>query len=498
MESPIVDEQGYFWWADADIPAGHFAPKEHVGGRLVIAADGTTRLELDGLLPSELHLFQRLFPRDETVRVPRAIRGLLKRSGDHVLLLDAVGNGGSFSTNRFSYERYLATICLVGRSPFSALKRELRFSLIEIDLEGFEQWLQLGNIKLENSRRSVTAKNANQKKSEFLTNIGKITLNYRTESTANDSMWTYEVKLKEIATLSFRPEKACNGEDMRNFFSSLQDLMIVLTDAEQALQWPDVRVSRTKKNYRMYFFRRATASKTKLSWHELPTNFPRIERRFGEIFEQWQNKREKFGAGIHSFSSTRRGFPMYIESKFLTLSTGLEALHRAKNDDSQQSPALQEKIKRIIEKIDRPKDRKWLESALRHKGEPSLEERLVSLFSDLPISLQGERVRDFSKKCAQLRNDLAHFAGNRGRKDNANFLVEVNALNFTLSTLYHLVILREIGIDDAMLRYWMTEQPGASKRRGGLADVALIAKEDVRPRGATSDAQEIAAKRDEL
>lgn len=466
MKTPIVDEQGYFWWADTPVPDSHFAPDETVGGRLTIAADGTTRLELDALLPSTLHPLQRIFPSDKTIRVPRAIQGLLKRSGNHVLLLDAVGNGGSFSTNRFSYERYLATICLVGKTAFPIYKSEPKFSSMEIDLDGFEQWLQLGNIKLEGNRRSIKARNTIPKSSGFSTDIGKITLDHRTDSTTNGSIWTYEVNLKEVATLSLRPKKACSAEEMRNFFSSLQDLMIVLTDSGQPLEWPQVRISRTKTNYKMFFFRQTADRETELSWHELPTNFPKIKVKFGEIFNQWHQKREKCGAGFHSYASTKRGLTMYVENKFLTLVTGLEALHRAKTEDLPEPQALQEKIKRILEQISRKRDRKWLEVALRHKGEPSLEERLALLFSELPIPLESKRIREFSKKCSDLRNELAHFAGNRRRKVNSNYLLDISELSFSLSTLYHLIILREVGVDDTILRFWMTEQPRRLQETG--------------------------------
>jgi hypothetical protein len=55
--------------------------------------------------------------------VTRCIQGLLKGSGNRVLLCDPIRNGGPFSTNGISFERFSAAHCLMGQSVFSRGKR---------------------------------------------------------------------------------------------------------------------------------------------------------------------------------------------------------------------------------------------------------------------------------------------------------------------------------------------------------------------------------------
>jgi hypothetical protein len=36
MTEPLVDERGYFWWAETPVPDDAFAPVEHLAGGLWI------------------------------------------------------------------------------------------------------------------------------------------------------------------------------------------------------------------------------------------------------------------------------------------------------------------------------------------------------------------------------------------------------------------------------------------------------------------------------
>jgi hypothetical protein len=64
--------------------------------------------------------------------------GLLKGSGQHILLVELIRNGGQMKTNGISYERYIAYTCLVCESePVAA---ELTFKHLIVPLSGYEEW----------------------------------------------------------------------------------------------------------------------------------------------------------------------------------------------------------------------------------------------------------------------------------------------------------------------------------------------------------------------
>jgi hypothetical protein len=78
------------------------------------------------------------------------------------------------------------------------------------------------------------------------------------------------------------------------------------------------------------------------------------------------------GPGFYLYLGLRRGPPPYIENRFVTLITGLEALHRKiKNDAEERS--VKEKVSRIIASVVNKNDRKWLTSRLKNAHEPNLE-----------------------------------------------------------------------------------------------------------------------------
>jgi hypothetical protein len=63
----------------------------------------------------------------------------------------------------------------------------------------------------------------------------------------------------------------------------LQDLLILLTDSDYCLEWPEVRWG--KHNCTLYFQRLSSkAGRPRL--HECVTNFPKISESFGTLFEE--------------------------------------------------------------------------------------------------------------------------------------------------------------------------------------------------------------------
>src|SRR5713101_4820016 len=89
--------------------------------------------------------------------IAKDIRGLLKASNKRVLLTGLTGNGGQFSTNGMSYERYIVGQCLV-IDGFATPPAMLAFKELIVPLAGFEEWLRLAAIKVTSSKRMVTVK----------------------------------------------------------------------------------------------------------------------------------------------------------------------------------------------------------------------------------------------------------------------------------------------------------------------------------------------------
>jgi hypothetical protein len=130
---------------------------------------------------------------------------------------------------------------------------------------------------------------------------------------------------------------------------------------------------------------------------------------------------------------------------------GLESLHRRRAQPARGAEKLQAKIARILSQIEKEKDKKWLERQLEHAGEPSLEQRIFETLEGLPLDLDKDNLRKFAAGCADKRNEISHYGGRRHEGNYDNELEELHKKSEALSNLYHLLLLREIGIDDERL-----------------------------------------------
>src|SRR5271169_2756865 len=187
----ILEGRGLFWWADDPIPAQQIAPGSSVSGLLKIENGGDISLELDGYLPSEHGPFsvmvQREFPGD------KCIRGLLKGSGQHILLVGLIRNGGQMESNGISFERYVVSNCLVSESGPVAPK--LIFRQLITPLSGYEEWLRLDAIKVVRTKRMASARYRRPKKVTYRLADGSLTIDFELAGQSSDALLGTEVRM---------------------------------------------------------------------------------------------------------------------------------------------------------------------------------------------------------------------------------------------------------------------------------------------------------------
>jgi hypothetical protein len=156
----ILRERGLFWWANQPVPPTQFAPDASVGGELRITMEGVITIDLDGFLTPGTHPFSLLDQSDDPSLKTRKIQGLLRQSSKWVLLSDLSRRGGRSATSNVSYEGFMALYCLVGDRSFPKHKRELAFRFVDVNLDGFEDWLRVGSIQIQRGkipfRQSIT------------------------------------------------------------------------------------------------------------------------------------------------------------------------------------------------------------------------------------------------------------------------------------------------------------------------------------------------------
>ena len=94
----------------------------------------------------------------------------------------------------------------------------------------------------------------------------------------------------------------------------------------------------------------------------------------------------------------------------------------------------------------------------------------------MKINLDEDRVRNFAKKCVQLRNDISHFGGQREPGMGTEFIKELELRSDAISYLYQALLLQEIGIENDLLRYHVFEAFKSYPIKKTLVDVGLLDK----------------------
>jgi hypothetical protein len=300
-----------------------------------------------------------------------------------------------------------------------------------------------------------------------------------------------EFTMKETSSARLRFAQPQDIEEVKKQYCLLEDLLIILTTADYALEWPFVGLGKNRRA-RLYFqkhFDRSLVSGP--VFRECVANFTALRDNFGQVWETWKAKREELGPGVYLYLGTRRRVQLYIENRFIMLVSGIEAFHRRRRKPS-EATALQKKVERILGQITASADRKWLAKKLEHADEPSLGERIFETASKVPLGLDDTRLRKFAEACNRLRNDISHFGGLRPGPSPEiavaydEFLKKLQESSEALAIIYQMRLLWEIGVGEERLKWWVFKGFYSFTIKTYLAKVGLIDECEVRTNGTTA------------
>jgi hypothetical protein len=466
----ILEERGRFWWSDEPVPDGQFAPDGSITGLLTIDGDGHISLELDDYFPNEHGPFGVLTSQGVTFK--KNICGVLKTSSRRVLLIGVIGSGGQTRTASMSYQGFVAIDCLVGDSSLYEVAAAIKFSSIEIDLSGFDAWFWFRSIKVSRTEDQIAAEWKRPEPAVYAVDGGTLSFEFDVKGSIPYGTQADEIALKERASMCFALRKSEALEKWRDGFKYFEDLLILLVDTEYRMAWPVVTLDGEIKA-QWYFARfKNTLAAEPPKLHECLTYFPHLRDFFGAIWNNWAKKREQFGPGFYLYLGTRRGLSLYPEHRFVNLIWGIEAFHRMKSP----STADTARVEAIIAQIADKKDKKLVRRGIKYAHEPSLEQRILSAFKDLPIGLESKRLRSFARACAKARNDISHFGTHRNDGTYSDFVLDLEKKSRALSGLYHCLLLHEIGVGEETLKKWIYNTFIGFRVKYSFVEVGLLDK----------------------
>lgn len=447
MSATILEERGYFWWDDHDLPEDQLIPNSSIVGLLRINEQGRIELELDGVI-SGVNNVPTIFTGVDIK--DRCIRGLLIKESMQVQLFGIIINGGSLMGGGVSNEKYIAEICLIGDS-----KPTLKFKLLNIELHNLNDWFRLQSITCKRTRNNITITHKRKKGIYYKMTDSAVTIRHNIYGPQIGTYSLDNLSLRESVSITYKTSKNKSIEEMIALHKLLEDFFMILTDIGSGLEWPKVALTRNSPQFTCYYSRGKKPIE-KFEWRRSPTNFIQIKDNFGSLLDCWKIKNDTYGPAINLYLGTRGGKDLYVEHRFVNLIWGLESLHRRKNSDFKSATPLVAKVNRILDCISSKDDKKWLSKKLEHAGEPSLAERIRAVLESLELDFDQNNLRAFSDKCAMFRNDISHYGELRHGSSYKENILEIHKINQLLIKLYHAILLKEIGITGDILKAWIS------------------------------------------
>lgn len=461
----ILESRGYFWLADQDIPPGRLGPDGAIAGRLRTRADGVSELELDAVLRTGGFL-SRMVGRG-AVETP--IAGILHDGAQHVLLTDIAGNGGSLGFKGPSREQLLAYRCLVSGE---AIDPKARFRWLELPLDGFEEWIGAGGIAAKDGKRAVTASYPKSRPSRWRADGMTVELTRFIRGSAGDRLTAVEWRELSLLRLGFG-QAGLTVDRSVDLAARIEDLLVLLSDCNRALDFPRLRTKRGGPAVRLMFARNGRSTTEAAKRHKCWVPYAAVREIFGSIVATWLAAHNEHGPSLHLYLGNRRGQAMYWEHRFASLIWGLETLHRSFVPVATNT-ALERKIKRILAQIEPGKDQDWAAWVFARSAEPRLASRLEQLVLRLPMDFDPASLKAFTGRCAARRNDLSHFGGARQVGDYDAFIEEIAPLSAAVDLIYHALLLQIASVPDPIIAHYFLRGLSSHGAQRTLSDAGLL------------------------
>ncbi|WP_314440883.1 HEPN domain-containing protein [Massilia timonae] len=459
MSEFILKVDGMFQWC---IPDGVSDSSKNVAGTLEIATNGVSTLSLVGLLPSgkDAGLGFDFSPIDPE----QCIVGVLKDS--RYVVLRRLESAGTNLNNVLSHQKYKARDAIVFNN-LEELPGLDAVTKLFVGLDALDDWAAEPAVIVEKTPDGPTARTFKPETQSFKLPNKTVRLKTNIRHTVSD-IWFQSVTIKQETFWEVEPDAPCSLALVRKEFHLLEDLLLLLADVDVELPWPTVKYG-TESG--LYYFERRRSDSQKVEIIKSWVTLSRLTASLGALLFNLEAQQDILGPGLYLYLGVRRSPALYLENKFSTAIFGLESLHRRVGTSVTQAK-LEEKISRIIGDVKLSDDRRWLSGRLKNAGEPSLEERLFLTFSEIEIGLDPKTLRVFCKECADLRNQVAHFGGQRDGGYEV-FIDRMYKLNDAVRPLYHAVLLNRIGLDPERLAAYFHKSPYARQRKNTLEAAGL-------------------------
>ncbi len=450
--SEPIEKPGFFWLPEE--------PKNQLPGVLRISESGKVTLEISYSLDLSQEITKK-FPPGFSLEGPedRNLNRIVGIIDNDLITLDGCFYKDENLTGGVSTSTIYANRAFIGVNYDE--EEKISFSEIKFSIDGLDEWLLVSGFRVEK----------NWKENGGLENVfihfsppEEIPFNLPEEIELKFTFqWSLpspnstEVRINQKAYISLKSKELRPIEYFLDLVSKLHNFLRFAIDETVSLDsvtgYSRERTREIGKGKKheipiKVYYRSIPYSETKseIYWPNMLFCYRNVAGQIEKILTKWLESYEIYEPAFNLYFASVSSGQKYMEWKFLSLSQGIETLHR-RNSQEMQMP--EEEFKDLVDTILQaiPQDRKdWMEGKLKYDNELSLRKRIKQMIKPFKDLFGNGRKRgSFISKIVDTRNYLTHYDGELAKRVSSG--EDLWKLCMKLEALFQLHFLRLIGMD---------------------------------------------------
>jgi ApeA N-terminal domain 1 len=263
--SQTLKERGFFWWLNEPTLPAH-SQQTAVPAQLTISSDGQIALEVEGSLCRNDEYRDWFEPR--ILPSSRRLVGELLESHEYVLLEGLERTDLGLLAELPQRQSFSIEQCTRRDSLFPDDYTQEGFLELLIDMDGFEDWLDLDSILVstEYEGKGDVQVQVSYKAHEFVSPCLDGTISIKSMTTGADFLGYFathpqrDVHFKQTYDIAFRPGKLSDLYTLRYVYTKLEEFIALLTGFYRRLNWPIlVRNETPFETWNTFYFGRGTS-----------------------------------------------------------------------------------------------------------------------------------------------------------------------------------------------------------------------------------------------
>lgn len=176
--------------------------------------------------------------------------------------------------------------------------------------------------------------------------------------------------------------------------------------------------------------------------------FSKIRPKFDEVLSKWLSCYTKFPSAFNLYFATNTTRRLYVDNRYLMLVQAIEALHRSMSSTTRFEDGEYSQLCELLRSAAPGKFATWLAPRLKYGNEPTLRQRLKSMFRGFEGVFGGKKyVKSLISRIVIARNYLTHYDPElKGQADTDR---PMHKLCVTLEILFQLHLCRLVGFEDS-------------------------------------------------